>query len=80
MNAERINGTSFEDIVTQAKDHYEKAKIEFINNGGLCMQCGKNPGDSMSEQDPFCCISCNAETKELIDELTKLGGFQILKL
>lgn len=80
MNAERINGTSFADIIAQARERHEKAKLEFINNGGLCMQCGKNPGDSMSEQDPFCCVSCNEDTRKLIEELTKMGGFQVLKL
>ena len=79
MEVSKIQG-SLEEIFTQARAELAEEKEKFLANGGICIQCGERPGDSMSPQDPFSCIECNALTQKFIEELTKMGGFFQIKL
>ena len=52
---------------------------KFKENGSICLECGKNPGEKESKINPLCCVDCNAETEALLKQL-RGPGFMELKI
>lgn len=73
------NAFSFDEVIENAKKAYETEKKAFEENGGICLHCGKNPGDSGGLNE-FHCKKCNSETEKIIEKLRRGGGFAIFQI
>jgi len=53
-----------DNVVQKSKEDFRR----FKDNGGICLHCGKNPGDSKGFN-PFHCSSCNKGTENILKDL-----------
>ncbi len=82
MMAKSFKAKSFKiaDIVEEIKKKMEEDQKKFEESGGMCLNCGKNPGEmDDGAVSPFHCVSCNEKTQELINKLSKGKGFSHFK-
>jgi len=68
---------SFCEMIKSVQQKALMSQKEFEKNGGMCLHCGKNPGEKDSQLNPFHCKQCNAETQKLIDQLRGPGFMQL---
>lgn len=73
----KVKAMSFEEMVNETQKRFEKAKKEFEKNGGICLNCKKNPGDTTSTLNPMHCKDCNVKTEELLKQLRGPGFVEI---
>ena len=72
-----IKAMSFGEIIKNATEKAEKSLKEFEENGGICLNCGKAPGEKDSSICPLHCVECNAKAEELLKQLRGPGFMEI---
>ena len=73
MEPTKVKSMSFGDVMDEVVEKAHKAQKEFEDNGGICLHCGKHPGDPNSVIDQFNCKACNEETEALLSQLRGPG-------
>jgi len=68
----------FSELIENIKERERRAKKEFEENGGMCIACGKNPGEKEGIN-PYCCKECNKETENLLDQLRGSGFTEVIE-
>jgi len=68
--AMKIKVMSLGDVITDIHKKAEEAAKEFKENGGMCLNCGKNPGNPKNN---FNCDECQKEAEEILKQLRGPG-------
>jgi len=68
-NFKLIKTDPITDIIDVLMKRFEEDRKRFKENGNMCLQCGKNPGDLSSKIDMFRCKECNQRSEEIIKKL-----------
>jgi hypothetical protein len=68
--AKAISGNDlFEEFTKKAAELQKK----FKDNGGMCLNCGENPGDLKSSLNQMHCTECNEKTEAILKKLRGPG-------
>ena len=77
MKPKMVKAMSLGDMIGEVASKAAEAQKEFEENGGMCLHCGKNPGDPTSPTNSFHCTKCNAETEALHKQLRGPGFMEL---
>lgn len=70
---------SFKEIIEDSVKKQTEAVEKFTKNGGICLNCEKEPGETNSTLNPMHCKKCNEKTEKILKQL-RGPGFVELKM